>query len=229
MCNAMETKRQKAMRLRYRKPIVKDLNYDKIREDLGDIVEECDSVVWYFDGDDDTLINALDGDEDEAFEFKMMFSDLCAECEQMESDLQDAYVPEYFDAFFVAAGGGDLAGGLLGWDSYEGDYFGLSCMDSFAETEAEKKLMRLTKGQLVEGARACFKVLYAYLGLMNRYDNLKAALDILRDENTAYLKMVKKIEEIYEKANEDRFMPWEDSTRELDQLIKIIPNDAWLQ
>ena len=86
MINASETKRIKARNLRYKKPIVKDINLFVIKENLDNIYEECMNVKYYFDSDDDTLINALDGDEDEEFEFKMMFSDLCAECEQRLSD-----------------------------------------------------------------------------------------------------------------------------------------------
>lgn len=78
MIDAEETKRRKAMNLRYKKPIVKELNLYSIENELCDIQEACEDVHWYFDTDEDTLINALDGDEDEAYEFKMMFADLCA-------------------------------------------------------------------------------------------------------------------------------------------------------
>lgn len=87
MVDAEKTRRQKAANLRYKKPIVKGLNLDDIKQNLYDIEEACEGVRWYFDDDDDTLINALDGDDDEAFEFKMMFADLSAECEQMREDL----------------------------------------------------------------------------------------------------------------------------------------------
>ena len=67
MANADETRRRKARELRYRKAIVKDVNLDKIWEDLGEIQEACNDVRWYFeiDGDGETLLNALDGNEDE--------------------------------------------------------------------------------------------------------------------------------------------------------------------
>ena len=99
-----ETKKQKARNLRYRKPIVKDLNLDRIQEDLWEIQEACEEVRWYTDSEDgsDSLINALAGDEDEAYEFRMAFADLCAECERMRGDLQEEWVPECFDIFFVA-------------------------------------------------------------------------------------------------------------------------------
>ena len=101
MLNADETKRRKAKQLRYKKPIVKNFNLESITQELLDIQEQCEDVHWYFDSDDDSLINALDGDEDEAYEFRMMFADLCAECEQMREDLEEEWVPECFDRFFV--------------------------------------------------------------------------------------------------------------------------------
>lgn len=192
-------KQRKARELRYRKPIVKYINLEFIKDDLYDISGECENVQWYIETDEDTLINALDGNEDEAYEFKMMFADLCAECEQMREDMECEYIPEYFNSFFVAIGAGAAGGGLLGWDSYEQDYFGLSCTDSFAEQESVKKLKHLTKDQLIYGAHICFKVYHSYLGIRYRYDCLKAAMDILRDQNTGYLLMVKQIEELYEK------------------------------
>ena len=39
MVDAAETKRRKAQQLRYKKPIVKDLNLDSITQDLWDIQE----------------------------------------------------------------------------------------------------------------------------------------------------------------------------------------------
>lgn len=95
----MNQKKEKARELRYRKPIVKNLNLEFIEQDLWDIQGEC--VRWYTDSDDgeDSLLNALIGDEDEAYEFRMMFADLCAECERMEYDLKEEWVPECFDIF----------------------------------------------------------------------------------------------------------------------------------
>ena len=106
MIDTEETKRHKAIQMRYKKPIVRNLNLDFIRQDLWDIQEACEDVHWYTDSEDgnDSLINALDGDEDEAYEFKMAFADLCAECERMFEDLEEEWVPECFNIFFVTAG-----------------------------------------------------------------------------------------------------------------------------
>ena len=235
MINAEETKRRKARDLRYRKPIVKNINLDFIKQDLYDIVGECDNVRYFFEDDDETLINALDGNEDDAYEFKMMFADLSAECERMMEDLEDDWncIPECFDLFFVGIGGSDAGGGLLGWDSYEGDYFGLQCSDGYAEEQAVEKLKRMKKEELITNATMCFRIYHAYIGIRHRYDCLKASMDILKDENTGYLQLVKQIEEVYEKANEKNFF---DSisesakpTRELERLANCMPQEAWIQ
>ena len=230
--NADETKKYKAKQLRYKKPIVKNLNLDKITEDLWDIQDECENIRWYTDSEDgiDSLLNALDGDEDEAYEFKMAFGDLCAECEQMMSDLNEEWVPECFDIFFVAARAGDSYGGILGYDTYEQDYYGISCMDSFAEDEAKKKLKQMTKDEIIAAVRQCFKVYQGYIGLRNRYDSLKAAIDILRDKNTGVLQAVKEIEKLYEKASEEqgRYAEYSKAWRDFERYTNTLPQEAWI-
>lgn len=231
MTKAEETKRWKAKNLRYKKPLARGLNIDDIRNALWDISEACGEVQYYIDGDDDTLINALDGDEDDAFEFKMMFSSLDAECNQMWDDLQNEYVPEYFDIFFAAVNKG---GEMLGYDIYEHDYYGLGCYESeLANDEAVKKLKRLTKDELVRAMQYCFRVYQSYVGLQYRYDCIKSALDILRDQNTGYLQMVRQIEELYDKADGDTDgfeYTWKsDAYRDLDRILDNMPQEAWIQ
>lgn len=232
MIDAEETKRFKSKQLRYKRPIVKNLNLYSITQDLWDIQEECENVRWYTESEDgnDSLINALAGDEDEAYEFKMAFADLCAECDRMREDIEEEWVPECFDIFFVAAGAGESWGGLLGWDSYEQDYFGISCDSSFAEDEAKKKLKQMTKEDLIEASRQCFRVYGAYIGLRNRYDSLKAAIDILRDQNTGYLQAVKEIEKLYEAASQDEWSrkDWSKESREWEQYTDALPQEAWI-
>lgn len=232
MINAEETKRRKARNLRYKKPIVNNLNLEQITEDLWEIIGDCEEVRWYIDSDDgeDSLLNALNGDEDEAYEFKMAFADLSAECDRMSEDLQEEWVPECFDIFFVAAGAGEY-GGILGWDAYEGDYYGIDCTDSYVEDEAKKKLKQMTKDNLIAAARQCFKVYHAYIGLRNRYDSLKAALDILRDQNTGVLQAVKEIERLYEAASADEWSrrDWSEESREWERYTDALPPETWIQ
>lgn len=232
MIDAEETRRQKAKNIRYKKPIVKNLNLDFITQDLWDIQEECENIRWYTDSEDgtDSLVNALAGEEDEAYEFKMAFADLCAECDQMRSDLEEEWVPECFDIFFVAAGAGDSYGGLLGYDSYEQDYFGISCSASWAEDEAKKNLKSMTKDEMIAATRQCCKVYQSYVGLRNRYDSLKAAIDILRDQNTGYIQTVREIERLYEAVSKDRWTRDEYSKESQDwkRYTDALPQEAWI-
>lgn len=231
VADAEETKRIKARNLRYKKPIANGLTLDDIRNSLWDISGACSDVQYYIDYDDDTLLNALDGDEDDAYEFKMMFSDLSAECEQMQHDLDNEYVPEYFDLFFAAVNKG---GKMLGYDTYERDYYGLSSSASgWANEEAVKKMKTLTKDQLIQTMQYCFGVYQAYIGLTYRYDCIKAAMDILRDENTGYLKMVKQIEELYAKSEEEtdgfKYSWRSDALDIFNRLLDNMPQEAWIQ
>ncbi len=212
-----ERKREKARQLRYKKPIAKGLNLMDIQNSLDEMAEACDEVRYWTEQDDDILYAALDGDEDDAYEFKMMFADLTAEIERFREDLFDRYYTSYkdelvinhFDDVMVGIGAGEHTGGYLGWDSYEGDYFGIEdTSDDWLESEAGKKLERLTKKELIETMGECLKVVMAYIGLQNRYDSIKAALDILRDENMSYLKEIKKIDELYLKADERGWYKW---------------------
>ena len=230
--DAEEMKKNKAKKLRYKKPIVKNLNLETIQQDLWDIQESCEEVHWFTDSDDgsETLINALSGDEDEAYEFKMAFADLCAECERMFDDMQEEWVPDCFDILFVAAGAGETYGGLLGFDSYEQDYFGIGCSEAFAEDEAKKKLKQMTKDELIAAVRQCFRIYSAYIGLRNRYDSLKAAIDILREQNTGHLQVVREIERLYQKAQEQQGYMAEYSKEwsEFEQYADALAQEAWL-
>ena len=228
---AEESKIWKAKNLRYKKPIVRDLNFDRIREDLWEIGDACEEVRWYVDSDDgaDTLLNALAGDEDEAYEFKMAFADLSAECDRMWDDLQNEWVPNCFDAFFVSVGAGTYYGGLLGFDSYEEDYYGLGSYEEYlAENEASKKLYQMRKKDLIAAARRCFRIYHAYIGLRYRYDNLKAALDILRDQNTGVLQVVREIDRLYD-ALEGAWSDYGKEARAWKQYTDALPPEAWLQ
>lgn len=227
---AEETKQYKAKQLRYKKPIAKCMNYDFICEQIWNMGELISDVQWFVE-DDENLVNALNGDEDEAYEFKMAFSDLAAELEQFEEDLRNEYVPECFDELFPAIGASQY-GGYLGFDSYEDDYFGLQPYEyKWAEDEAEKRICRMTKKELLEAVGACLKVYTAYTALQYRYDCLEASLKIIQEKNLEGLKLVKAIEEQYDKAEADsehfRYQ-YGDEVRKLDNMISQIPQEYWL-
>lgn len=120
---------------------------------------------------------------------------------------------------------------LIGWDQFEGDYFGLgsSYEEDRGRKEAQKRTQRLTKEELMETAQKCFRIFRAYMGIKGRFESLKAALDILRDENTGYLQMIKAIENQYEAAEKENFAPWGEATRKFDEILEALPQRAWLE
>jgi len=207
------------------------MNYQFLINELYEMQDVVQDVQW-FCNDEDNLVNALDGDEDEAYEFRMAFSDLAAELEQFQEDLNNEYIPDCFDDLFPAAGA-DYFGGFAGWDSYEQDYFGLQPFEyTYAEQEAEKRICRMTKKELLEAVGACLKVYTSYMALRYRYDCLEVSLDILREKNLQTLKLFKAIEEQYDKAEtESNHFEYEyqKSVYDLNRMLDQVPQKYWIQ
>lgn len=228
---AEEKKQYKAKQLRYKKPIASNMNYQFLVDELYEMGEVIEDVRWYCE-DEDNLVNALDGDDDEAYEFKMAFADLAAELERFEEDLHNEYIPDCFDDLFPACGA-DYFGGFAGWDSYEQDYFGLMPYQyEWAEEEAEKRILRLTKKELLEAVGACLKVFASYMALRYRYDCLKASLDILRERNMELIKLFKAIETQYDIAESESQhfeYTYPKAVYELDRMLDQVPQEFWIQ
>ena len=113
--------KEKARQLSYKKAALARLNLDVIRDELSEISENCDNVRYFIEDDSETLLAALDGDEEEEYEFKMMFFDLSAKCDRLSEVLYDGYGAEYFDDFLVGVAGNRYE--LVGYDGYEEDYY----------------------------------------------------------------------------------------------------------
>lgn len=216
------SKEEKARNLRYKKAMLADLNFEEIQNTLYDISAVCSEYQYYFEKDDDTLLNALDGDEEQEYEFKMMFSDLSYECDQLYDIMNNSYVTEHFDDFFVGImcnGGSGFK--MLGFDSYQEDYYGLTSFESeLASNESVKRLKRLTKDELISVCGQCFGVAVSFFNVRYKYDYLKAAFDILKDENTSFFQIIKDIEIAYDKADEDEWHEYKDSVRAFDKLLR---------
>lgn len=222
-----EIRREKAKNLRYKKPAVNGLTLFQIEEDLNEMQEACDEVVYFVESDMDSLIEALDGDCEEANQFRFNFSDLSAEVDQMSEDLRENWQPERFDDIMVACGAAETGGDdnfLMGYDNYEGDYFGINPFHyEWAKSESVKRLKRLTKDELLENVAQTLKIVFAYIQLKSRYQDLKAAMDILRAVNREYLEAVKRLDELHESIDKDS-----KANREFDSILEKLPQEAWL-
>ena len=229
MTKAEEQRREKARKMRYKRPIMRELNLYTIVENLEQISNDAYDLRWTEDSE--ALIAALDGDEDEAFQFRLEFSDVEAEAERMLEDIREKWIPEEFDVFFPAV---SMDGTMLGFDPYEGDYYGIEPWETeYAQQEAEKKITGLTKKQIIETAGYCLRVALQYTALMYRYDCLRAAIDILKGQNEGLLNTVRAIEAQYEKAETETngFKDFYsvDALKMLDRLLEGLPDRVWIE
>ncbi len=225
-----EQRREKARKMRYKHPIMKEMNLFTIQENLEKISEDAYELRWT--EDNDALVAALDGDEDEAYQFRMEFSDVEAEAGRMLEDLQDRWIPEEFDTFFPAA---NMQGEMWGYDTYQGDYYGLEPWeDEYAREEAEKKISYMTKAQIIETAGYCLRIAMQYTALMYRYDCLRSAIDILKGKNEGLLNQVRAIESQYdvvETASNHFTLRWAAGKEmdKFDSLIRDLPDRVWIE
>lgn len=223
----MNEKQIKAKERRYKKAICRDLNLESMKETLWDMYSECEDIRWIEENGRMDLASLLDDDDDEAAEFSMMFSDLSNDLYQMLQDIKNEYIPKYFDDFFTAAGVGSMNGGLLGYDSYECDYYGIQPVyNKYAEESSRERIMRLPKNEILEAAFICTRVFQQFLSVRTRYEDLKASIDILKDKNNGQLKIVKQIEETYEAFSEHGIYTKEE--RNWDRLVAEMPQEAWI-
>lgn len=222
------TRAEKARNLRYKRPALASMGYDAMRSELYEIQEACCDVRWYMEQGDETLLNALGDDEEAEWEFRMAFADLDAKAEQLADLVDEWVVQDEYDNCTVALIGNRYD--CVGFDTVEEDYFSLTRYEAeLGTTEAGKRLMRLTKKEMISTIGQCLGVLIAFLDLRQQYDYLKASIDIIRGENTSLLKQIKEVEAAYEEANEAGFRPWEPATRRFDRLIEAFPERMWIE
>ena len=226
------TKADRCRGLRYKRPALAELGYRAIIDRLETIQEECSEIHWAFD-DDETLINAFDGNEDEAYEFKMMFADVESTAMRLSDALYDNFSydddPEReFDDMSVALIGNRY--NMVGYDGYEEDYSALTGYDAeIAATEAGRRVMRKTKSEMLASVGQVMGIILAFQDVQLKFDYLRATVDIFRDENISILQVIKDIEAKY---NALFSATWSDKQRansEFERLTAELPPKYWAE
>lgn len=223
--DVLEKKRTKiASRCRQR-AICQTLNIESIRQFLWE-ADEAVAEVAYAQQDEDVLTEVLGGEE-EAFSFRMAFSVLEADIQKFSDDLDELWVPQDFDDFLVGMRAEDQ---MLGYDESEGDYFGFDenwQMDA-AVQDAKIRLKRHTKDDLLDAAGQCVRIAACYMGLKVRYDNLRDALDLVRDNNANVLQVTDEINKAYDKIISECFPPHKD-VMAFERMVDTLPQECWLR
>lgn len=224
------SKAERSRNMRWKRPALAELGYNAITTKLDDIINACGDIHWTSD-DDEMLLNALDGDEEEAFEFKMLFTALENEAYQLSEMLRDVFCfyddPEQrFDDCTVALIGDRFQ--LVGYDDYEEDYFHLTSYDEeLAFSKSGERIMRLTKKEMLSTIGQCLGIILSFHNVEMKYEYLKATFDILRDGNTSILKTIKEIEEAYETANSANF--WGKEAKNFEKIVGDLPDRFWIE
>lgn len=231
-----EVRQQKAKQLRYKHPISTRINAQVILDDLDEWGRACEQVEYSLQQID--LDDVFGGDEESAAEFKMAFGMLNSDIQEMNEDLNwhDAFEYEYFadwfDEIFPAVKAAEF-GGYLGYDSWENDYYPLEQWEeSFAESEARKRLKNRTKDQILDRVGRALGIFANYMGLKYRYDCLEASMNVIKGVNVANLQLIRNIEDAYEKAHEASSGTFDSHCKEVqkfnDLLLWNVPDEAWM-
>ena len=181
----MEVSRREAD-VREQKMFLESLGWEHIRMELDEIRDACDAIQYYIENDDGTLLNALDGDDEAEYEFKMAFAEVSSKADQLydallENTNHDDDIEQTFDDCTVALIGNRYE--VLGYDSVEEDYYALTSFEQgLAQTESGKRIMRSTKAEMLSKIGQCMGITFAFFDLRHQYDYLKVTMDILRDE-----------------------------------------------
>lgn len=229
------SKAYRTRNLRYKKPALASMGFEELSIELEEIREACVDIHYFIDQEDDeTLLNALDGNEEEEFEFKMAFADLEAKAYELDRIMYDYYgwdstdFNKMYNDCTVALIGNRYR--TLGYDFEKEDYFSLTSYEQkLAQTEAGKRLMRLTKAEMISTIGQCFGLLIAFLDLRQSYDYLKTTFDILRDENTSLLKQIKEIDTAYEAADAAGWLCVAKEVSAFERLTANLPDRAWIE
>ena len=135
-------------------------------------------------------------------------------------------INEYYDDCTLALIGDRYE--VVGFDSVEEDYYSLCRYEAdLANTEAGKRIMRLTKSEMLSRIGQCMGLALAFLDLRQSYDYLKATMDILRDKNTSVLNVIKEINKLYE--NSQDYFEKSANSQEFQKLLDCLPEYIWLQ
>lgn len=232
-----EKRAELARNLRYKRPALRCAGYNEISNTLSMIINECDEVIYSVD--DWELVANLIGDDEESHEFRALFTAVAVDAERLWENLEDCVSIQAnfgleFDDCTVALLGEcqnmSIGEPLSGYDEYECDYLALTGFEAdLAHDLATRKMAKLTKVKLIELIGRSVRILVAFLDLRQRYDYLKASMDVLRGENMAQLRAAQEINELYVAANAVNFDPWNKATQQLNAAIAKMPQRVFVE
>ena len=219
--------RKKARELRFKRPALNSLGWEFLSGALDEIIDRCADVRWA----EDLAADSFGGDEDDGFGYELAFSELGYDAERLRDALEnirDLDEPwTLFDDCTVALLGNRYE--CVGYDDIEEDYYSLTAYESeLAQRESGKRLMRLTKAEMISTVGQCMGILLSFYDLQQRFDILSAALGVATEQHLEVLQTVRRIDELYERWNADGAHPYDENARQLDRLCRDLPDLYWI-
>ena len=194
----------------WKKSMLQKLNLYEISDALCEISENGDS--WGYGLDIEGYYN----------EYRDQFDGLAAQAETLSEALSEYDVQENWDDMTVA-----LLGELyttVGWDAEELDFMHLlsGVDDEWAQKEAVKRIMRLTKAEMLALFRRVLGVIVIFYDIKAAHDCLVSIVEEL-DERAALMKRKDDaINGLYEDLTGK-------NAEQFEQLVRNLPQRMWVE
>lgn len=223
-------RKEKAKNLRYKRAILPGMNLFDIRSWAYDAMNDCYEYSYTEANNYEELVNALDGDTEEAQAYLLAFASLEADLSRFMDDLENEWVPECFDDMIVGICG-EYDSPMAGYDAFEGDYFGLqtSWEKGGAIEVTKERLKKLKKDELIEAAGQCIRIALSYMALKHRADDLQAAAEIVRGMNNGLLRDVQAVNQMYEEWATAGWRTKNEKESALDRILGELPQEVWVR
>ena len=199
----------------WKKSMLQSLNLSSIMNYLYEISENGD--MYGYDGGDDGYYQ----------EYKELFDDLAGGASSLIDALNeyDAHnggsTKDIWDEMTVALLGETQR--VLGFDAVEQDYFGMiDCQENLAVEEAEKKLERLTKHDLIQYFRKVLVILVSFLDIKAAHDCLTSIVQELDEKGALLEQKNEKINQIYGDLTGK-------NGEQFDSLVANLPQRMWVE
>jgi len=112
---------------------------------------------------------------------------------------------------------------VLGFDAVEQDYFGMiDCQENWAVEEAEKKLERFTKSDLIKHFRQVLVILVSFMDIKAAHDCLTSIVTELDEKGALLERKNKQIDQIYGDLTGK-------NGEQFDALVANLPQRMWVE
>lgn len=112
---------------------------------------------------------------------------------------------------------------VLGFDEIEADYYQMiGCYEDAAVQEAEKRLLRFTKSQLIKNFRRVLTTLMLFWDIKASHDCLTAVVEELDERGAIMSAKNQEIDRLYEDLTGK-------NSKEFDEIIANLPQRMWVE